>query len=321
MADINITSDLINNIASQENKKYIRNVNNLINQILGASVQDLSKKISFVTAKNVILQPVNELISGGFVDTSNFVYFLGIQNSQLELNTVKKLPFWQNFKEKIKIAWQNRKVIYKRKKKHRKKEKPSDKVQKKEEIDLSKYTLYNLADDLQNTIINYLTETSMVYLNGNILQIIGKDDFGSNTKIYIYIVSYDGSNYKYYAGRKKGFIEININSRLNRLSEKIDKVGENFIKILKIFNTLYCNTNGFACNQIFLESILYSIPDELYLGKDIYKVFIKIVNHLIIKSFKDIRSINNYDQTIFKDEVCGNSMLGFNKMMNRIKTN
>ncbi len=321
MSNVNISKDIINNIANQENKKFVKNINKLIMQLVNDSMQDLSNSISFISAKNVVLQPINELVSGAFIDASNFVYLLGIENIQLELNTAKKMSFLRNLKERFKYAWQNRKLIYKRRKKHRKKSKKElEKIEEKKEVDFNNYTIYSLAEDLQNSIVNYLSETSMVYLNGNLLQIIGKDDFGSNTKIFIYVVSYDGTNYKYYAGKKKGYININVNGRVDKLSSKMQTAGENFIKILKILNTLYYNTNGYMCNQIFMESILCSVPEDLFFGLDIYNVFVKIINYLSITSFKNIKSINNYDLTIFNDVVCGNCMLGFNKMMNKIIT-
>lgn len=322
MSSINVSKDLINNIAEQENKKFIKGTTKLISQILGESIKDLSEKVSFISVDKVILQPANELISGAFIDSSNFVYLLGVQNIQLEINTSKKVSIWQDFKERLKWAWQNRKRLYKRKKQHRKKKDKNEEIDntKNKSIDLSKYTIYSLTEDLQNTIIKYLSETSLVYLNGNILQIIGKDDFGANTKILIYVVNYDGTFFKYYAGKKKGFININIGSRVQSLTAKYSAVGENFIKILKIFNSLFYNTNGYICNQVFLESILCAVPEDLYYGIDIYKVFVKILNHLSIKSFKDIKSINDTNLTIFKDEVCSNSMLGFKKMMNKIFT-
>ena len=89
MSSINVSKDLINNIAEQENKKFIKGTTKLISQILGESIKDLSEKVSFISVDKVILQPANELISGAFIDSSNFVYLLGVQNIQLEINTSK----------------------------------------------------------------------------------------------------------------------------------------------------------------------------------------------------------------------------------------
>lgn len=321
MAKLKISKELITNIAEQENLKYINTISKKTNQILSVALKKMSTQVSYLTMDNIVLQPVNELMSGAFVDNSSFVYFLGIKNAQLEMNTGRKTPIWQSIKERLKYAWTNRKM-YKRKRKKKKKKKEENNIDiKQQEFDPSKYTIYNLTEDLQNALTNYLSESSMIYINGNQLQIVGKDDFGSNTRIIIYVVNYDGEKFKYYAGKKEGFKLIDIDSRLKCLENKIMTVGENFIKILKVFNSLYYNINGIMCNQIFMESILCSCPEDLFFGDDIYKVFVKIVNYLSIKTLKDIKSINNSQLTIFKDEICGNCGLGFNKMLSKILKN
>ena len=318
MASLNVSKDMIINIAEQENKKYIKLTNQLVNNILALAIEDLSQKISFISIKNAILQPANELVSGGFIDGSNFVYLLGIKNVQLELNTSRKLPFLQNLKERFKWAWANRKPLFYRKRKRKKRKKDTTDSVQNIKFDVNKYSIYNLAEDLQKAIANHISETSIISLNGNILKLIGKDDFGANTKIVVYVVSFDGVNYKFYAGKKRGYINLDINKRVDKLNKKISLVGENFIKILKIFNALYFNTNGTMCNQIFLESILCSCPDELYEGEDIYKAFVKLVNHISFNPLKEIKSINNDELSIYEDIVCGDCVVGFRKMLNKL---
>ena len=307
MVKLNVSKELIDKIADQQNDKYLKSTHNLICKIMGETLKDLSSKTSFVSMDNVVFQPANELVSGAFIDGSVFTYLLGVQNVQLEINTSRSASFWKNLKDRLTFAWDNRKTFI-RKKKHKKRKKDKNK-----ELGIN-----DLAEDAQKTIINYLSETSLVYLNKNLLQIIGKDDFGSNTQIFIYVVNYDGVYFKQFAGKKKGFINIDIDSRIDSLTKKIDEVGDNFIKILKIFNSLYFNTNGNMCNQVFLESILCSCPDDLFEGDEIYKVFLKLINHISIISLKDIKSINNPNLTIFKDEVCGDCILNFNKMLSRV---
>ena len=147
------------------------------------------------------------------------------------------------------------------------------------------------------------------------IHIVGKEDFGTNTSILIYLVNSYDNNFKFYAGKRKGFIEINIDKRLKLLNEKIDLVGANFIKMIKVFNSLFYNINGFMPNQILIESILYSCPNDLFEGNEIYKVFIKIVNYLTIKSLKDIKSMNNQEKTINEDVVCGRNISEFYRML------
>ena len=269
--------------------------------------------------KNVVLQPVNELISNSFVDNSHCMYFLGVENAQLEMNTQHKMNFWRNLKERFKIAWDNRSVFRRKKRKRRRRKLKLEETEKKVKFDPSKYSIYDLTEDLQNSISNFVGETTLISRSDNVIQIIGKEDFGSNTSIILYIVNKNETNYRYYAGRKKGFIDINIDKRIDKINEKIDQVGVNYIKMTKILNALFYNINGFMPNQIFLESILISIPNELYENVDIYKVYIKIVNYLSLKTIRNIKSIYDETKTINEDVLCGNCGIAFNKMLNYVK--
>lgn len=316
MARIQISKNLINSIASQDNQDYLEKVQNTLTGVLSASVNELSEKLSCVTKNNVVLQPINEVLNGAFCDNSTFVYLLGVENAQLEISTAKKSNYWAELWRRFKYAWANR-----RKKKKNKKKKIDAQENKVEIKDISKYSIYDLTQDFQQAIANNLSETSIIYSSANQILILGKDDFGSNTKIKIYVVSKNEKYFRYYAGRRKGYIDIDVTSRCDMINQKIQKVGHDFILILKILNVLFYNANGRLPNQIFMESILYSIPDELYNGDDIHSIFVKIINYLSIKTIKNIMSINNNDKTIFTDEICGEETYAFIKMMNFIANN
>lgn len=315
MAKIKVSKNLIVSLAEQTNKNYIEKTNRKVKQVVGSAVQALSEKVSYITNKNVVLQPVNEYLNGAFVDNSEFVYFLGINNAQLELNTAKKTNFWKEFLSKLKFAWANRNKKKKKEKKKKKKSEEQTKTTLDYEFDPAKYSIYNLAEDLQNALVNCLSETSLIHLKGNLIYIIGKDDFGANTKIKIFVVSYNDEFFRYYAGKRKGYIDVNINERCKILGDKIKQTGENFVKIQKVINSLYFNVNGNIPNQVFVESVLCFVPDELFQDEDIYNVFVKIINFLSIKSLRNVASINDTTKTIFKDPICGNCGLGFMKML------
>ncbi len=319
MAKFKITSDLVNSIVKQDHSKYLKNINKNINQVLALSIDALSKKVSYINVKNVLLQPVNELITNSFVDNSGCVYFLGIDNAQLELNTMKKTNIWRNFKERLKYAWSARKLFKRRRRRsRRKRELQQIEELSKVKFDPSKYSIYNLAEDLQTSMCNNLSETTILSLKDSKISIIGKEDFGSNTEITIYLVSHNEQSFKYFSANKRGFIEVNINSRLEQISLKLNDVGDNFNKLLKIFNTLYYNVNGHMPNQVYLESLLCAVPNELFDGMDIYKVFLKVINFLKVKSIRNIQSINDMTKNINEDIVCGNCGIEFNKLFNLI---
>lgn len=322
MSNIKISRELINSIANQDKSKFIKDVNKRVNGLVATSIDALSSKISYINVKNCIFQPINELLNNSFIDNSNYEYLLGIDNAQLEINTAKKLNFWESFKSKLKYAWDNRKTFSKRKKRRKKRRKKTEYESQdlnNIKFDPQKYTIYNLAEDLQTSLCNYLSDTSLISLNKNVIKIWGKEDFGFNTVIIIHVMSYSENKYKYYIDKKKGYIDIDIEKRFNAIDKKINQVGKNFSKMLKIFNTLFYNVNGYMPNQVYIESILCDCPNDLFAGSDLYKVFLKIVNYISIKSLRNIKSINDENKTINEDLICGNCGIGFSKMLKIIK--
>lgn len=315
MSKIKISKSLINSIATQNNNVYLEKTHDLVKEVVSASVLSLTEKLSYVTTNNVVLQPVNELLSGAFCDNSEFVYFLGIENAQLELNTAKSTNFWSKIAQRFKYAWENRR---KKKRKKRKKKKSVEENEPQKPQKMENYSIYNLAVDFQSALANQLSETSIVYLNSNLITLIGKEDFGANTKIKLYVVNCNDEVFRYYAGKRRGFIDVNLTSRCDQINNKIKDAGENFITILKIFNVLFYNANSRLPNQVFMESVLFNVPNELFKGEDIYNVFVKIVNFLSIRTIKNTPSINNLDKSIFSDEICGEETYGFTKMMSFI---
>ncbi len=315
MANIVIDKSLIENLAKKNNEDYFNKVNDKISLILSNAIENLSSKIPFITAKNIVFQPYNEILSGAITDNTVFHYLLGVENGQLELNTMKVNMFWKNFKNRFKYAWENR-----RKKKSRRKSKKDKNLNADiSNIDISKYSIFNLTDDLFDAIRQYLSETSIIYQDDNVLYIIGKDDFGVNAKIKIEICFYSNDNFKFFINKKKGFKTIDFTCRLNCLHEKIREAGPNFLKILKIFNVLYFYANNERPNAMFMESVLYNIPDKLYEENNVYNCYLKIVNYLTLKPINNFNSINDLSLKIYQDGILGSGQqVGFLKMMRMI---
>lgn len=318
MAKITINANLIQAIANKDSKKYVKNINKKVNDLLACAIESLSAQVSYISLENSVLQPANELFNESMVDNSSFIYLLGIDSPQLDLNTAKKSRFWDSLKTRAKIAWQNRKYFKKRKRRKRKKQQQEDTVLD-VKFDPSKYTVYKLAEDLQHSICNYLSPTSIVYQGNNKLEIIGKEDFGPNVKIIIYLVSLVNDEFKFFAGkRKNAFIDLKINDRYKKVKAKRKAVGANYTKLLRVFNALYFNINGSMPNQLFLESILDFVPNNLFAGDDFYKVFIKIVNFISIKTIRKIPSLLDENLTICEDKRCGDCGIGFNKILSAV---
>ena len=117
------------------------------------------------------------------------------------------------------------------------------------------------------------------------------------------------------------FLNLDVDKRYKIIKTKTKEAGKNFVKIMKVFNSLFYNINGFMPNQIFLESVLVSCPNELFKGDDLYSSFIKIVNYISVKTTKFFKSINDEKKYLYEDKTCGDSALGFNKLLNYLYVN
>lgn len=317
MAKIVIDKELITGIANQNNQDFYNSVEKKVSSVLSAAIERLGKQIPYINVNNVTLQPFNEVLSGAVTDNSIFYYLLGVDNSQLELNTIKTNMFWYNLKKRLKIAWESRRKHKRKKKKKRDELTNISKI----DFDASKYNIFNLTQDLFETIRLFISQTSIISMEDNFLYLVGKDDFGNNTKIKIEICFCNKEHFKFFEGKKK-LKQYNFSCRVECLREKIREAGPNFVKMLKIFNVLYFQANHEMPNAMFMESVLYNVPDKLYEERNIYDTFVKIVNYLHLKSINNFNSINDLNLKLYQDDMLGtNQQVGFLKMLKMIVDN
>ena len=292
-----ISKSLIESIANSDYAEFAENTEAKVSTLVSLAVEDMAFSIPFVSTQKCILQPVNETFNGAVTAESEFMYFLGFDSPQIEINCLQK------------------------KKKKRKKGQKQEQVPQ-YEFDTEKYNIDSLKDDLQKAFVKNLTTTSIVYNQDRCLRVIGRDEFGPKTQIFIYPCLYDSSDgtYKFLISRKKGFYKINFTKRAELINQKIDAVGVNYIKMLKILNTLFRTSSkySYAPNQIFLESLLYGVPDEFYVGDSIYDVFIKIVNYLNLTDVSNFKSILNPEITISQDKATKSNQIAFTRFLNSL---
>lgn len=313
-----ISKSLIESIANSDYAEFAENTEAKVSTLVSLAVEDMAFSIPFVSTQKCILQPVNETFNGAVTAESEFMYFLGFDSPQIEINCLQYNDWWKKFKDRVIFAWNNSKK--KRKKKRKKGQKQEQMPQY--EFDTEKYNIDSLKDDLQKAFVKNLTTTSIVYNQDRCLRVIGRDEFGPKTQIFIYPCLYDSSDgtYKFLISRKKGFYKINFTKRAELINQKIDAVGVNFIKMLKILNTLFRTSSkySYAPNQIFLESLLYGVPDEFYVGDSIYDVFIKIVNYLNLTDVSNFKSILNPEITISQDKATKSNQIAFTRFLNSL---
>ena len=188
---ININRRLIQGIIDSANPEFIYSMDEKIQNIIVNVVDDLSNRCPYVSLNNTILQPVNEVFTGGFSSNAQFCYFLGVENTQIEMNTIEKKHFWKSLKRKFLNAWYKTRSVKKRKRKKDKDVEQGNVPESQEKKTASNYKLVHLKLDIQDALLNFLSETSIVYYFNKYLKIIGKDDFGTEVEVLLYIVLFD----------------------------------------------------------------------------------------------------------------------------------
>ena len=304
----------IESVASSDNTEFAAQMQEKILGLLSIAVEDLSSKVPFITTENVIVQPVNELFNGCVTPMSDYVYFLGINSPQMEFNCLHYRASFKKFKEKFIKAWYDSK---KRKSKRRKR-KEAEEMMTYSEFEPEKYNFDDLRHDLQIAFVENLSNTSIVYNMNDRLVIQGKDDFGSLSEIQIIPVIFSDDKYKYFISKRKGFLEIDMEERLLNFNMKYEIVGDNLLKVLKVFNNIFRTISKQSINQIFVESLLFNVPNELFEGENIYIVFRNIANYLNMTDFSKFVSIENKNEPIYKNKLTANSVGLFYKFIKKI---
>ncbi len=301
---------LIEDLNESSNKEFIEKINEQVFSLVSATMEDLSKKSPFIRTEKCVLQAVNEAYLGTITQLSEFAYFLGIENPQIEMNT-------KEIKNYLKFLWREFKANFRLGKKKYKKQKQTKSVQP-----ISKYKLSDAISDFVQIISEYLSETSIVYQYFNHVEIIGKDDFGTGVRIKIYFCCYEShtGEFKLYQERKNKFLTISFRSRFQNLNEKIENCGTMFVDMVKIFNAIYSKTFNKIPNQILLESLIFNCPNSLFEQGNLYNTFVNVSNYIRTANPNTFVSICDPNKTIFQEELIfkANQQIEFSKIINML---
>ena len=307
-----LNKDLIEGLQESTNVENIENLNAMVKELVSEAMQTLSDKSSFIQMNKWIFVPVNELYLSALCSKSEYTYFLGVSNTEIELNSLNKKHYFQNFWKRIVRAW---KATRKKKKKKKKEVSEEELVAKRLS---AKYTIDDLKSDIIFHLSNFVTPTTIIYDFDNHISIIGKEDFGSNVKINIYVCMFDEKNrvFKLYNGRKNKFYDIDFTQRFSNLANKMESCGKSFQNLVKIFNSLYSRVYNKVPNQILIESLLFNCPDNLFVN-DIYQTFLNVSNYIRLVDVTSLRSICDNTKTIFKEKLVldSNAQVDFSRLL------
>lgn len=290
-----LSKDLIEGLRDSTNLEFVNNLNFTVFSLVDQALKDLSNKSSFIQPEKAYFMPVNEIYTGATTSQSAYAYFLGIANTEIELNSTDKKHFFKNFWKRIVRAW---KMSKKKKKKKKKIEERSLTVVTKE-----KYTIDDLKNDFVFYLSNLISTSSIIYEYEDHIMVVGKEDFGTNVKINIYITMYDEKNgvFKMYNGRKNRYYDVDLNERFKNLANKMESC-ENFVNMIKIYNSIYSRAYSKVPNQILIESLVYNCPAVLF-EHDVYQTFLNVSNYIRMIDVDALRSICDNTKSIFKEKL------------------
>ena len=290
-----LSKDLIEGLRDSTNLEFVNNLNFTVFSLVDQALKDLSNKSSFIQPEKAYFMPVNEIYTGATTSQSAYAYFLGIANTEIELNSTDKKHFFKNFWKRIVRAW---KMSKKKKKKRKKIEERTLSVVTKE-----KYTIDDLRNDFVYYLSNLISTSSIIYEYEDHIMVVGKEDFGTNVKINIYITMYDEKNgvFKMYNGRKNRYYDVDLNERFKNLANKMESC-ENFVNMIKIYNSIYSRAYSKVPNQILIESLVYNCPAVLF-EHDVYQTFLNVSNYIRMIDVDALRSICDNTKSIFKEKL------------------
>ena len=88
--------DLIEGLRDSTNVEFVENLNLTIFSLVDEAFKALSQKSSFIQADKVYFMPVNEVSTHAMTSQSVYSYFLGVANTEIELNSLDKTHYLKN---------------------------------------------------------------------------------------------------------------------------------------------------------------------------------------------------------------------------------
>lgn len=291
----NITPQIIKDFSRKVNLEPYNRAYNIIQGVLERAIGNIKQRNPYIS--NYKLFVANEVFSGAEFYASSLDFFVVFDAVQIELNTTPKKKgkfltslklFWSTFKNNFRIFRSKKKKV----------EAEIKKVQKKA-LDLDNYDVRMLYSDLSVEMAQYLYNKTEIIINQNSITIIGDEELGIQVNIYP-VFGKENDKYSLYGTNTYSPVVIDFKNRFINIDDMNDLTNDMFITQIRIFNNLYWNIIRQKPNQIFIESLLFCCPIELY-KLNTLQTTINIINYIKNSTMQNITSICDSSISVFKD--------------------
>ena len=272
----------------------------ILSDILTDSMQNISAtNITIIPLESVEINPINSFSNSTNTPVSELDMMVSINSPQLELNSYKLvLSKWQKFNKNLKDAWANRNT----KKKKKKKKRAIQQSIKHQYYDDLPYNIMRLKNDLFDEIVRHMSNLSIIYNQPYKIKVVANQELGITFNIYVGIKV--GETTKIWNPALNDFDVYNLKNLQNKVSEKTKKLGPNFLEIFRIFNNLYYYINKRQPIIGLIESIMFSIPENLFNGSS-EDCFCSIINYL-----NNINAVAMFKESKIENYIIGKNLQG-----------
>lgn len=304
---------VIAEFAKQIDLTPFQNAYDLIVQHLDNAIGIIKQRNPYVTDYKIYV--ANEVFSGTEFFASSIDLFVVFNAVQIELNYNDKPK--NKFTNNVRYFWREFKSYFNIFSSKKKKSEKLIKETEKRVLSLKDYSVEVLYNDLFVNLTKVLYKTSSIQLNGNKLVVVGNEEFGIDINIYPVFETSDGL-YKMYNIYSQNNLIVDFKERFDNVYIKNIKTSEQFTNQIRIFNNLFWNILKQKPNQIFIESILFACPDDLFTN-DRVETAINLLNYLKNSTMQNIASICDSSVKLFNDKLNSTSLDLAIKFVNNIQ--
>lgn len=170
----------------------------------------------------------------------------------------------------------------------------------------------DVASDLYKEILKDKQPDDVIFVRNNVVKLTIDEEIS----IEFYVAYELEDNIMTYF-KNTHWLKLDILNFYNNFYEKNVQTQNNFTNMIKIFKALEKEIVYAGISQIYIsrkenlvETLLYNVPTDYFIGTDTNKMFLRIINYLLNANFMEFKTIDGLSNMLdiygFNKEECEN---------------